>query len=169
MIRSELKSKNYFQEGKMFYILSIVLILIIDQFSKYLTVLYIKPINSYPLINQVFHLTYAENRGAAFSIFSGKQMLLIIVTALIITLLGCYFVKVRKSGQTLLKVSLSLIIGGAMGNLVDRLRLNYVVDMLDFTLINYPIFNMADVFVVTGAILLSYYMLKDTKVSLIKG
>ncbi|SKB70304.1 signal peptidase II [Acetoanaerobium noterae] len=153
----------------MFYILSIVLILIIDQFSKYLTVLYIKPINSYPLINQVFHLTYAENRGAAFSIFSGKQMLLIIVTALIITLLGCYFVKVRKSGQTLLKVSLSLIIGGAMGNLVDRLRLNYVVDMLDFTLINYPIFNMADVFVVTGAILLSYYMLKDTKVSLIKG
>lgn len=153
----------------MFYILSIVLILIIDQFSKYLTVLYIKPINSYPLINQVFHLTYAENRGAAFSIFSGKQMLLIIVTALIITLLGCYFVKVRKSGQTLLKVSLSLIIGGAMGNLVDRLRLNYMVDMLDFTLINYPIFNMADVFVVTGAILLSYYMLKDTKVSLIKG
>lgn len=67
-----------------------------------------------------------------------------------------------------LKVSLSLIIGGAMGNFVDRIRLNYVVDMLDFTLINYPIFNMADVFVVTGAILLSYYMLKDTKVSLIE-
>ena len=149
----------------MFYILSIVLILIIDQLSKYLTVLYIKPIDSYPLINQVFHLTYAENRGAAFSIFSGKQTLLIIVTALIITLLGCYLVKVRKSGQALLKVSLSLIIGGAMGNLVDRIRLNYVVDMLDFTLINYPIFNMADVFVVIGTILLSYYMLKDTKVS----
>lgn len=153
----------------MLYILSIVFILIIDQFSKYLSVLYIKPMGSYPLINQVFHLTYAENRGAAFSIFSGKQTLLIIVTALIIILLGCYLVKVRKSGQVLLKVLLSLIIGGAMGNLVDRIRLNYVVDMFDFTLINYPIFNMADVFVVTGAILLSYYILKDTNVSLIKG
>lgn len=144
------------------YTLSLGLIIIVDQFSKYLSALYIKPIGSYPIVNQVFHLTYAENRGTAFSSFSGKQTLLIIVSALIIVLLGYYFINVQKSGQVLLNSSLILIMGGAIGNLIDRIRMNYVVDMLDFTIINYPIFNLADVFVVTGAILLSYNILRGT-------
>ncbi len=144
------------------YFIIIALSLIIDQLSKYLTVIYLKPIESYPLINNVFHLTYAENTGAAFSMFSGKQPLLIILTLIIIAALLFYLIRNLKTDQVFLKFSLSLIIGGALGNLIDRIRLNYVVDMLDFTLINYPVFNMADVFVVSGAVIFAYTILTSS-------
>ncbi|MFT9496483.1 signal peptidase II, partial [Anaerosolibacter sp.] len=117
---------------------------------------------SYPLINNIFHLTYAENTGAAFSMFSGKQPLLIILTLIIIVALLFYLIRNLKTDQVFLKFSLSLIIGGALGNLIDRIRLNYVVDMLDFTLINYPVFNMADVFVVSGAVIFAYTILTSS-------
>ncbi len=144
------------------YFLIIVLALIIDQLSKYFTVIYLKPVGTYPLINNVFHLTYAENTGAAFSMFSGKQPFLIILTLIIIVALLFYLIRNLKTNQVLLKFSLSLIIGGALGNLIDRIRLNYVVDMLDFTLINYPVFNMADVFVVSGSVIFAYTILTSS-------
>jgi len=68
-------------------------------------------------------------------------------------------IKIKKSGTTTLKIALSLIIGGALGNLIDRIRLNYVTDFLDFTLINFAIFNFADVFVILGVVLLSFMLL----------
>lgn len=144
------------------YFIIIALVLIIDQLSKYLTIAYLKPIRSYPLINNIFHLTYAENTGAAFSILRDKQLLLIISTLIIITALLFYLIKNLKTDQVLLKFSLPLIIGGALGNLIDRIRLGYVVDMLDFTLINFAIFNMADVFVVLGVILFTYSVLTSS-------
>ena len=144
------------------YFIIIVLVLIIDQLSKYLTVIYLKPIKSYPLINNIFHLTYAENTGAAFSILRDKQLLLIISTLIVIIGLLFYFIKILKTDQVFLKFSLSLIIGGALGNLIDRISLNYVVDMLDFTLINFPVFNMADVFVVLGVVVLAYAVLTSS-------
>ncbi|WP_308705627.1 signal peptidase II [Acholeplasma laidlawii] len=64
-----------------------------------------------------------------------------------------------KTKEVALKLSLAIIIGGALGNLIDRIRLNYVTDFLEFTLINYPIFNFADVFVVIGVVILSYMLL----------
>ena len=121
--------------------------------------IYLKPIKSYPLITNIFHLTYAENTGAAFSILRDKQLLLIILTLIIIIALLFYLIRNLKTDQIFLKLPLSLIIGGALGNLIDRVRLNYVVDMLDFTLINYPVFNMADVFVVSGVVIFAYTML----------
>lgn len=141
------------------YFIIIALVFIIDQLSKYLTVIYIKPIKSYPLITNIFHLTYAENTGAAFSILRDKQLLLVISTLIIIIGLISYLIRNLKTDQVFLKLSLSLIIGGALGNLIDRVRLNYVVDMLDFTLINFAIFNMADVFVVSGAVIFAYTIL----------
>lgn len=141
------------------YFITIALAFIIDQLSKYLTVIYLKPIKSYPLITNIFHLTYAENTGAAFSILRDKQLLLIILTLIIIIALLFYLIRNLKTDQIFLKLPLSLIIGGALGNLIDRVRLNYVVDMLDFTLINYPVFNMADVFVVSGVVIFAYTML----------
>ncbi|SHK13553.1 lipoprotein signal peptidase [Geosporobacter subterraneus DSM 17957] len=94
--------------------------------------------------------------------FSGKQPLLIILTLIIIVALLFYLIRNLKTDQVFLKFSLSLIIGGALGNLIDRIRLNYVVDMLDFTLINYPVFNMADVFVVSGAVIFAYTILTSS-------
>lgn len=144
------------------YFIIIALVFIIDQLSKYLTVIYIKPIKSYPLITNIFHLTYAENTGAAFSILRDKQLLLVISTLIIIIGLIFYLIRNLKTDQVFLKLSLSLIIGGALGNLIDRVRLNYVVDMLDFTLINFAIFNMADVFVVSGAVIFAYTILTNS-------
>ncbi|WIF95696.1 signal peptidase II [Caminicella sporogenes] len=141
----------------MVYFLLIIMIVVLDQFTKYLAAVYLKSIDTYPLIKNIFHLTYRENTGAAFSILRNKQIFLILMTAVVVLALIVYLVKViNKENLFLLKFSLSFIIGGAIGNLVDRVRLNYVVDFFDFTLINYPVFNVADIFIVTGSILLAY-------------
>jgi signal peptidase II len=104
-------------------------------------------------------LTYARNTGAAFSILRDKQAFLILVTTIVVGALIYYLIKILKTGEVAFKLSLAIIIGGALGNLIDRVRLNYVTDFLDFTLINYPIFNLADVFVVSGVVMLSYMLL----------
>ncbi|MCR1898978.1 signal peptidase II [Irregularibacter muris] len=144
----------------MSFFLVIIFIVVLDQVAKYLAVLHIKPIPTYPLIRDVFHLTYVENRGAAFSIFQDKQPFLITVTMLFTLFLIYYLIKTPKNKNTLwFKISLTLIIGGAIGNLIDRIRLNYVIDFFDFRYINFAIFNTADSFVVVGTILLAGILL----------
>ncbi|MFZ5944053.1 MAG: signal peptidase II [Bacillota bacterium] len=143
----------------MFYTFLIALLVVIDQLCKYTAETYLKPIETYPIIQNIFHLTYARNTGAAFSILQGKQTFLITVSLIVIIALMLYFFRNIKKGNTYLNLSISLIIGGALGNLIDRIRLGYVVDFLDFILINYPIFNTADVFVVSGIIFLIYAIL----------
>lgn len=144
----------------MLYIISIIAIIVLDQIAKYLAVTKLKPIPTYPLIENVFHLTYRENNGAAFSILRDKQMFLIIITSIVIVAMIVYLFKVNnKPKYKILCISLTMIIGGAIGNLIDRVRLNYVIDFFDFNLINFAIFNTADVFIVCGAILLSYAIL----------
>lgn len=140
----------------MIYIILIAAFVGLDQFSKYLAQTKLQEIGSYPIIEDVFHLTYARNTGAAFSILRDKQLLLILFTFLAIAMLiGLLFKNVRAGGSLLVNYSLALIIGGAIGNLIDRMRLNYVIDYFDFRLINFAIFNVADTFVVCGAILLA--------------
>lgn len=143
----------------MFYILVAVLLLVVDQYTKYLAELYLKPIGSYPLIQKVFHLTYARNTGAAFSLLENKQIFLIIITSIVVVGLILYFIKNLRKNKFLLNLSFVFIICGALGNLIDRIRLTYVTDFFDFTLINFAVFNFADIFVVSGTILLSYMIL----------
>jgi len=133
---------------------------VIDQISKYYAQTLLQGRPSVPLIEDVFHLTYARNTGAAFSILEGNQFILKGVTTLIMIFLVGYLYKMTKEkGQILLKVSLAFILGGGIGNLIDRLRLDYVIDYFDFTLINFAIFNVADSFVVVGTILLGYLLI----------
>ncbi len=133
----------------------IALLVLLDQFTKFLVIKYIKPIYTLPIIRDIFHLTYVENRGAAFSIFQGKQTFLIVVTLIFTIFLIYYLKKVPTTSNSLwFKISLSFIIGGAIGNLMDRIRLSYVIDFFDFRIINFAIFNTADTFVVIGTILL---------------
>lgn len=140
----------------MIYIVIIIAGIALDQVSKYFAQTRLQEIGSYPIIENVFHLTYARNTGAAFSILRDKQLLLILFTFLAIALLiGMLFKNVNVGGHFLVNYSLAFIIGGAIGNLIDRMRLNYVIDFFDFRLINFAIFNVADVFVVCGAILLA--------------
>lgn len=143
----------------MFYILLAVLLLFIDQYTKYLAELYLKPIGSYPLIQDIFQLTYARNTGAAFSILQNKQLFLIIIASIVVVSLILYVIKNLGKNKFILNLSLVFIICGALGNLIDRVRLNFVIDFFDFTLINFAIFNFADIFVVSGTLLLSYMIL----------
>ena len=143
----------------MLWILTGILCLAIDQLSKIYIANNFTIGQTAPIINRVFHITYHRNSGAAFSLFSGMTVFLTIVTALIICgLLAYVFIKKPKSSLALM--SFTLIISGALGNLIDRIFRGSVVDFLDFRLINFPIFNIADCFVVVGGVLLFVYVLK---------
>jgi signal peptidase II len=136
----------------------VAFIVALDQVTKYLAKTYLKPVGSIPLIPNVFHFTYVENRGAAFGILQNQRWLFIVLTVVISAVI-VYYLFTHRQESIVLTIALSMILGGAIGNLIDRLRLGYVVDMLHFVLIDYPVFNVADSFVVIGTILLAYYIL----------
>ncbi|WP_246798081.1 signal peptidase II [Alkalibacter rhizosphaerae] len=141
----------------------IFFIVVLDQFSKHLVLTRLVGRGTYPLIDGVFHLTYVENTGAAFSIFTDMQLFLKIVTSIFIIFL--FFLLIfhlrREKKFTWKALSLSFVIGGAIGNLIDRFRFQFVVDFFDFRLINFAVFNVADSFIVVGSILLILVLMKD--------
>ncbi|CEN79831.1 signal peptidase II [Paraclostridium sordellii] len=141
----------------MLYILIIIGLIAIDQISKYLAVNYLANIGSIPIIKNVFHLTYVENRGAAFGMFQNNQIIFIVV-AIAACVFGLYYLY-KKDLNVLGKSAIILIISGALGNLIDRIRLGFVVDYFDFRVIWDYVFNVADVFVVVGTILLCVYII----------
>lgn len=124
---------------------------------------------SMPLIEGVFNFTYCENRGAAFSILQGQTWLLVGVTSLI-CLAGIYFLFFsRRKFPVFPSIAVAIVLGGALGNLYDRVVLGYVIDMLDFCLINFAVFNAADSFVNIGVALFAVWILffeeKDKKLN----
>jgi len=133
-------------------------VLILDRVSKWLTVQYVKPIGSYPVIKDVFHFTYVENRGAAWGIMQNGRWIFVGVTAVVCVAIVVFLIR-EKSMAPLLRVSLSVILGGAIGNLVDRVLYGYVVDMIHVKFIDYPVFNIADSATVVGTILLAWYII----------
>ncbi|CEJ74826.1 lipoprotein signal peptidase [[Clostridium] sordellii] len=141
----------------MLYILIIIGLIAIDQISKYLAVNYLANIGSIPIIKNIFHLTYVENRGAAFGMFQNNQIIFIVV-AIAACVFGLYYLY-KKDLNILGKSAIILIISGALGNLIDRIRLGFVVDYFDFRVIWDYVFNVADVFVVVGTILLCVYII----------
>lgn len=141
----------------MIYILIILGLIGLDQISKFLAVKYLVNIGSIPIIKDIFHLTYVENRGAAFGMFQNNQMIFVVV-ALAACIFGLYYLY-KKQLNLLGKSAIILIIAGAIGNLIDRLRLGFVVDYFDFRIVWNYVFNVADVFVVIGTILLCIYII----------
>lgn len=135
-------------------------LIILDQFTKKLAVQYLKGKASYVLINGVLELQYAENRGAAFGIFQNKQIGLVIITAIILLAVLILF-ETTPFKKRLIPMQLVylLVIAGAIGNMIDRVRQNYVVDFIYFRIINFPNFNVADMCVTGACILLIILML----------
>ena len=141
----------------------IVLIVLLDQLTKFLAVKYLQPVGSVPLLKGVFHLTYLENPGAAFGIFSDKPWIFQICSVVGILALFAYLFwdvsLLDDKGEDGKYPSipfwsglcLAFIVGGGIGNMIDRIALGYVVDFFDFTLINFAVFNVADCFVTVGA------------------
>ena len=123
-----------------------------DRLVKYLISSQMSVGETVPVIENLFHITYVQNRGAAFSLMEGEGLFLIGLPAAAITAaLIVLFVK-RASWSRLLKLSVAFICGGGLGNLVDRVFQGYVVDMFDFRV--FPVFNIADIFICLGCGLL---------------
>lgn len=139
----------------MIIIIISIILLCIDQISKLLVVNLLTKTDSITIIKNFFYLTYINNDGAAFSILVGKRIFLILIAVLVIVMLIRY-IKKNNIQNKLELVSISLIIGGSLGNLMDRVVRGYVIDFLDFKIFNYnfPIFNLADIFIVIGVFLL---------------
>ena len=139
--------------------LTTLLVLIIDQLSKLWIVNNFAPGESRVVLDQVLWLTYVQNQGAAFGILPGRSWLFFICALLVIVILVAINSKQRLPAA--LQVIFGLIVAGAMGNLLDRIRLNYVVDFFDLGW--WPVFNVADMVIVGGAILLVINLLWDEK------
>lgn len=135
----------------MFIILSILMV-VLDFVTKQLVMANMPLYQTIPLIEDIFHITYVRNSGAAFSMLSGQRIFLILLPILIIGAIVFYIIK-KKPTNKLLILSLSMIGSGGIGNLIDRIRFGEVIDFFDFRLINFPVFNVADIFVTVGAIL----------------
>ena len=134
----------------------ILLAIGLDQLVKYLTDVYLMPLGTtVPLWEGVFHLVSTHNTGAAFGMLSNGTWLLIIVSSVAALAIIWLLVKYKKHMHVLMRVSLSLILAGALGNLIDRVVLGYVRDMLEFAFVNFAIFNVADTAVSIGAALLA--------------
>lgn len=136
-------------------ILILAALIILDQITKYLAVVYLKDRPSYPIIKNVLVLQYLENRGAAWGMLQNRQWFFWIIT--VVFLLIILFV-IRKIPKTVyyrpLLITLTVLTAGAVGNFIDRVRHSYVVDFIYFEIIHFPIFNVADICVSLSVIAL---------------
>ena len=133
-------------------LISIILI-ILDQATKLLAVKYLKDQNPFVIWENVFELRYLENRGAAFGIMQGQKVFFVIFTCIALVAITWFYLKKIPADKKyrFLDVISILLFAGAIGNLIDRVRLNYVVDFFYFRLIDFPIFNVADIYVTVAA------------------
>lgn len=159
-----MKNKN----EKQFYIISaitVVILVVLDQLTKWQALTKLKPIKNKVVIKGFLDFTFVENRGAAFGILSGQRIFFILLTiAVVIGILYSFYKLPDTKEYHYLKYGLVLVLSGAIGNVIDRAVRGYVVDFLEVTFIKWPVFNMADIYVVVGACLilfLSLFVIKE--------
>ncbi|MCI8542528.1 signal peptidase II [Acetatifactor aquisgranensis] len=130
-------------------------LLALDQFTKYLVTLRLKGQPAFVLIDGVLELQYFENTGIAFSLFQNRKSFILITGFLVLAVILFFLFRIpRQKKFRIVHVLMSVLIAGALGNIVDRIRFDYVVDFISFVLIHYPIFNVADCYIVVSAIVL---------------
>lgn len=132
--------------------------LILDQAVKYMVIQKMIEGQSIPIIPHIFHLTFVKNVGAAFGILA-NQILFFVFIGLLAVIAIVFFYSKLKPEHKLLRLALALQLGGALGNLIDRIRLGYVVDLFDFRI--WPVFNIADSAIVIGVVLLIWEILRN--------
>jgi signal peptidase II len=134
---------------RLFCIVAVVVLL--DQLTKYLVASTMEVGQSFSLIEDFLAITYVRNPGAAFGVLPYRTAFLIIVTLIVVGLI-VYFYHVLPASYTLLRLGMALQLGGALGNLIDRVRNVFVVDFIDLKFFP-PVFNLADLFIVIGVII----------------
>lgn len=137
--------------------ITIIAVVLLDQLTKYLIRTNFQIGETLPIISDVLHLTYVRNRGAAFSMFENMHFVTIVVPVVIISLCVAALIYFRDKLSKQVMFFVSLIIAGGIGNLIDRVALGYVTDMIDFRV--FPVFNVADIAVCTGCALILVYEL----------
>ena len=140
-----------------------ILIVIVDQFAKSAATKYLMGQRPVEIIKNFVELHYVKNYGAAFGILQNQRWFFIIITSVVIIAMMIYMLKNNNKLTLLSRLSISMLSGGAIGNLIDRIRLGFVVDFikLDLKIYNFPVFNIADIFIVFGTGLLVYTVLFD--------
>ncbi len=144
---------------KFFPVIFAVILLFFDQLSKMIVRNTMSEGESIPVVGQIFHLTYIENRGIAFGLFSGHSVFFVVLS--LIVLIGLCGIVVKESSDSLfLSYGAALVVSGALGNMIDRVYKASVTDMFDFRI--WPIFNLADIAVCVGFFLLVIYILFES-------
>jgi signal peptidase II len=147
----------------LFWILITFGAVLLDQLTKKLAVLYLQELDTLPIIKDVIHLTYSENTGAAFGMLKDQRWIFLVFSSVAIIAIAAYLI-VSKPKNKLYVTALAFVLAGGIGNMIDRIAYGYVVDFIDFTLIDFAIFNVADSFITVGACLLVlYFVLFETK------
>lgn len=144
-------------------ILIVIITLFVDQISKYAAYTSLIDRDPVVIINNFFQLNYVKNYGAAWGILQNQRVLFVILTVAILVFLGIY-AKKNKNLTKMTRISLALIAGGALGNLIDRVKVGYVIDFLDInfgSLYDFPVFNFADSFIVVGTFIMMYLIITN--------
>ena len=153
-------------------IITVIVLILLDQGTKFWALASLKPIHNMTLVEGFMDLTFVENRGVAFGMFSGQRWFILLLTGVIaVGLIWFYMTMPKKKEYFPLRVSLVLVLSGAIGNIIDRLFRGYVVDFFEFTFFEWPVFNVADIYVVVGVILLALmvmFVVKDEDLELKK-
>ena len=132
-----------------------LIIILIDQITKFLIRINFQLNETFPIIKNIFHLTYIHNFGAGFGILQQQKWILIFISLIVIGVIFYYFGRI-KDKEILLQVLVGFVLGGTIGNLIDRLIYGFVIDFIDIRI--WPIFNVADSFVTIGVIGLIIYL-----------
>lgn len=138
-------------------IISFLILVLIDQITKYIVDCKMNLNDSIPVIKNVFEICYIRNPGAAWGMFANKQMLFYISTVIVLVLGIGFYIRCAKTGYFRdIQIFIVLILAGAVGNFIDRIRFQYVIDFFYFKLIDFPVFNVADCYVTIGFICLIF-------------
>ncbi len=152
--------RNLNMKRKIIFVFLAIILIALDQWSKFWIVANLKGRENIVWIKKIFELEYLENDGAAFSSFSGKQGFLLVLTVIILSAVIVEFIRTPSDKRYIpMETAFILLISGAVGNMIDRVRQGYVVDFFYFVPINFPRFNVADCYVTVSAILLCILIL----------
>lgn len=148
-----------FMEDSMPYIALIIGIILaaLDQIIKYFVTVYLQPVDSVSVIDNLLSLTYVENRGVAFGMFKDMRWIFVILTTIMLVIIIFYMFKKRPQGK-FFYICAGMIIGGGIGNLIDRVLYGYVIDYLSLSFFS-PVCNFADYCITIGTVMLMIYIL----------
>lgn len=165
------------------YLLTTIGLIVLDQYSKILAINHLKNKDSIVIFKDIFELSYVENKGAAYGMLSGKVILFLIITFILVPVIiysihkiSCiidfFEDKINKTAFKILQIDLVVIVAGAIGNFIDRVTKGYVVDYFYFKLIDFPVFNVADCYITVAVIVLliiCVFVLKDKELDYLMG